>query len=758
MTKIAVVGGGAAGIGAAYSLIKGGHDVTLFEADTKLGGHCFGVPVDIGEGQSVHLDAGVSDFNQRNFVNVKALLDELGLKYYPVVQDASFMRPDRTPIWYSRQGQWTFVHDFDDVDLLQDEIARFNTSCKEVLYERVFHDWTCEKYLESRGYSEDFKTYYFYPRAAGCFPMPDKPPQQYMIRTLIAFYSIHGIVGGKGAPRMVIEGGMFSYCEKFSAWFLEKGGKLYCDTPVIGISRRNEGVRIRAQDASKSNLTFKFDHVVIAVNSNQVLPMFEDSSKEEIRILNNFQWQRARLVVHTDDRIMPSDPEAWRSYNYVVGSVDDIKTRPTITFYPYSLASLHSLPGVFVTMNPFFEPEADKTIYNKFFVHPASGTINDMACQSLELIQGYRNTWFAGAYLREPFVHEQAYSSGFDIGNRLVDFLLTGGRSADVQMQSFDDFLINVPLFEGLEPSILSDVNLAARPTVHRAGEYLFQQGQQGDGMYLLREGRVCVEVRTPGDEVLQISEASHSDILGEMSLMDDEVRSASARALEDTSGYFISRQRFEMLKSDLRPAGIAITNRLASKICSRCRVQIEEITGGSSRVSDVAPRYDLVRKYQTEDPLPCDFPVLRQFAAFSGFSDSEIASFLKKLDRIKLPAGVILFSKGEAPDGIYIVLRGALRLGLALESDNMQLNIHGPGGMAGYIEVIEKRTRVANLTTREASDLVYLPGDRFAELSREELPAMFKFLANLNVQSVRQLRKINNISSRIASFGRFSH
>jgi CRP/FNR family cyclic AMP-dependent transcriptional regulator len=320
----------------------------------------------------------------------------------------------------------------------------------------------------------------------------------------------------------------------------------------------------------------------------------------------------------------------------------------------------------------------------------------------------------------------------------------------------FDEFLAEVPMFRGLDHSVLSDLTQAARPINCAAGEYLFKQGQQSDGMYLIQEGKVCVEVRTPGDEVLQVAEATGSDVLGEMALMDDGLRSASARALEDTLGHFISRQRFEMLKSDLRPAGIAVTTRLAKGVSSRCRVLMEEISGELSTESDTVNKASLVQKYLTQGKWPCDHSVLRQFRSFTDFTDNEITAFINGLERLKMPSGEVLHSLGDPPDGLYIVLRGALRLGLSSTQKNFQFNIHGPGQMAGYIEVLEGRTRAADITTRETSELIYLPTDRFNEICREKSPYVFKLLGNLSAQSVSQLRKINNIASRIASFGKF--
>jgi protoporphyrinogen oxidase len=83
MAKVAIVGGGAAGMGAAKVMIDAGLDVTLFEDLPRLGGHCFAVPVPHGKGH-VLIDAGVSDFNRACSHEVRRFMTELGLSVYPV--------------------------------------------------------------------------------------------------------------------------------------------------------------------------------------------------------------------------------------------------------------------------------------------------------------------------------------------------------------------------------------------------------------------------------------------------------------------------------------------------------------------------------------------------------------------------------------------------------------------------------------------------------------------------------------------------
>lgn len=423
MRKVAIVGGGVAGMGAAQRLVQAGYHVTLFEYLPRLGGDCFGVDVQLAGRGTCRIDAGVSDFNEATFVRVKGLLDELGLPYRPIVQDASFMTPDGEALYCFRGGELKVDWPAHVAGRFAGEIARWRRECVEVLDEPGFADWTLGRYLEERHYSNELAAFYVYPRAIGCFPMPNVDPASYLVRSLVSFWHMHGVVGRGGqAQRMCIPGGMHQYCSVFEKWFSIRGGQVRCSTRVVGVVRRSKFIEIRAVTRDDEHLAFKVDHVIFATNPNEVVPLLEDPTVEETAIFDEFPYQRARLVVHMDPRLMPRDRRSWGAYNYLVPSGDAPEVRPTITFWPNLLASLpEGVPDVFVSMNPHIEPDERALISNRFFEHPVATGKTHLVTERLSQIQGRRHTWFCGSYLREPFCHEQALGTGQDVALRLIE-------------------------------------------------------------------------------------------------------------------------------------------------------------------------------------------------------------------------------------------------------------------------------------------------------------------------------------------------
>ena len=419
--RVVIVGGGTAGMGAARRLLDAGSDVTLVEAAGRLGGDCFGVDVPLPEGGTYRVDVGVSDFNIDTFVEIRRLLDELGLAYAPICQDASFMTPDRTPTMASIGGELRRLDPSLDVDALQTDITRFNLECVVALEDPAYEGWTLGRYLAAHGHSKALAHHYLYPRTMGCFSMPDADPAEAPLVSLVRFWRMHGLVGGGPARRMAVVGGMHAYCDALQRRLEEGGAEIRCGSRVIGIVRRPGEVEVRVVTRDDEHHNLRADHVVIATNPNEALPLLEDPTEAEHAAFAGIPFSRARLVVHTDSRVMPPARETWGAYNYVVAQGEAPRVRPTITFFPNRMLRLpKSVPDVFVTMNPCIDPAPDTVITQRFFEHPVASRQTSQAARGIDALQGKRRTWFCGSYLAEPFLHEQAHVSGLRIADRLL--------------------------------------------------------------------------------------------------------------------------------------------------------------------------------------------------------------------------------------------------------------------------------------------------------------------------------------------------
>lgn len=413
MTSVAVIGGGAAGLGAAHALLAAGVDVALFEAAPQPGGNCFGVPVRGRDGVVHTVDAGVSDFNRTTFHGCVALFEELGLASVPIDTSASFATAAGRPVASCHDGRWQLDAAYGEAASLAHEVAEFRWRCLEVLDEARGTDCTVDAYLDRLGASRAFREVYLLPRAMGCFPSRDVAPGQLSMRRLVEFWQMHGVVGKAPADRHTLVGGMQRWPVAFAKWFTARGGQLHCGQRVLGVARHGKRVEIRTVGRDDRHQRFVARHVVFANHAHEVLPLLDDASPALRRALGRFPHQRARVVVHRDARLVGEDRARWGAFHYVLPHGGLPAVRPTITFFTNRLARLPaSLPDVFVTVNPHLEPRPELVLAERFFVHPVATRQQPAAEAAVMALQGQRRTWFAGSHLRRPFVHESALQSG----------------------------------------------------------------------------------------------------------------------------------------------------------------------------------------------------------------------------------------------------------------------------------------------------------------------------------------------------------
>jgi len=96
-------------------------------------------------------------------------------------------------------------------------------------------------------------------------------------------------------------------------------------------------------------------------------------------------------------------------------------------------------------------------------------------------------------------------------------------------------FLARVPLFASLKPALLEELAGKLTPKSYRRGEVIFHQDDPGSAMHIIKSGQVKIATTSPEGEEVIMAILKDSDFFGELSLLDDEPRSANAVAMEAT-------------------------------------------------------------------------------------------------------------------------------------------------------------------------------------------------------------------------------
>ncbi|KAL8643918.1 MAG: hypothetical protein Q9210_007504, partial [Variospora velana] len=318
--KVAVVGSGVSGIAALWALKSTTHEVYLYEADERLGGHTNTVDFS-HDGKTTRVDTGFIVMNTATYPNFIAFLRHVGIN--PVDTDMTFgiSRDEGLFEWAGtslsavfaqrlnifRPRMWRMIFD----------IIRFNHFALDLLVEsgesetdpsgangvgassQTFErDISIGEYLDREGYSQAFRDDYLIPMTAAVWSTaPDKASLEFPAITLIRFLWNHHLLNTVTArPKwMTILGGSQPYIDAVMK-----------DVPDENVHRKNEVKSLRALSDGRvavkiSDSETLYDHVILATHGDQALSIIHDiATPTEKKILRGFKTSKNTASLHSD--------------------------------------------------------------------------------------------------------------------------------------------------------------------------------------------------------------------------------------------------------------------------------------------------------------------------------------------------------------------------------------------------------------------------------------------------------------------------
>ena len=420
--RIAIVGGGIAGLTAAWYLSRD-HQVTLFEAEPRLGGHTFTVDVQREHGDYA-VDMGFIVFNDRTYPRFEALLAELGIGRQPTAMGFAVTDAE-TGVEYCGDGLGGFfgrrrnLLDPGHWALLRD-ILRFNREAPALL-DSDAGEQPLGAYLNEQGYGERFRRHYILPMGGAIWSCSLAQMEAFPAKFFVRFFINHGLLALRNRPQWyVVPGGSSRYVEALRA---ACGARFHTATPVTGVSRDSEGVTVRTGDQSH-----RFDQVVMACHSDQTLALLADADSRERECLTDLRYQPNDVVLHTDTAMLPKRRRVWSSWNALLGRTDDAE--PVQVTYNMNILQGFQAPETFcVTLNAGDRIRPETVIRREVFHHPLFTTEGLLARERLLAANGDNRTWFCGAWCRNGF-HEDGVVSALDVVEGIAARGQGGGRGA----------------------------------------------------------------------------------------------------------------------------------------------------------------------------------------------------------------------------------------------------------------------------------------------------------------------------------------
>lgn len=422
--KIAIVGGGISGLSAAYYLSPY-HDVTIYEAASRMGGHARTVIA--GKNGDQPVDTGFIVFNYATYPNLTRLFRELDV---PVIKsDMSFgVTIDNGALEYgltlsSIAAQRRNLLNPKFYKMVWD-ILRFGKQAEAAATD----DKTIGQLVDELKLGGWFRDKYLLPMCGAIWSTPVDAVDQFPAKSLVNFFRNHGLLAGVGEHQWwTVKGGSIEYVHRLETALTARGCHLLTDAPVQSVQRGADGITITA----KGQPAQTYDELVMACHSDQALAILgEAATSAEAAALSAVQYQPNTAVLHSDPSQMPQRRACWSSWTY-----RSQNGKIGVTYWMNRLQGIPLDDPLFVTLNPSGDIAPDAIYDTVDFAHPVFDMAALHAQTNIPQMQGQNHTWFAGAWNRHGF-HEDGIASAMRIVRALNNNCQSKGHTYADHQQS----------------------------------------------------------------------------------------------------------------------------------------------------------------------------------------------------------------------------------------------------------------------------------------------------------------------------------
>ncbi len=402
--KIAIIGSGISGLVAGYHLNKQ-HDITIFEAESWVGGHTHTVNYD-----GLNIDTGFIVFNDRTYPNFLKMLDFLKVRYRPTEMSFS-VRNDKWGLEYNGNNLNSLFSDRRNLcrpkfyRLILD-ILKFN---KIVRQGNFSLEETLGSFIRRENFSDWFTHGYILPMGSAIWSMGIQEMLEFPLQFFAKFFINHGLLDIINRPQwFTIEGGSNRYIEPLTASYKDK---IHLNNKVEKVLRKDNQVMLLVNEKQ-----LIFDKVIFACHSDQALNLLATPSIDELAVLSKIRYSRSEVVLHTDTSLLPRKKLAHASWNYLVNN--NSPKEATVTYNMNILQGLDTGKTYCVTLNSTDLIESNKILAKFNYAHPVYSREMLAGQQQVSLISGKNNTHFCGAYWHNGF-HEDGVNSALRVCREL---------------------------------------------------------------------------------------------------------------------------------------------------------------------------------------------------------------------------------------------------------------------------------------------------------------------------------------------------
>lgn len=404
MARIAIVGSGISGLGAAY-LLSRGHEVVVFERAAEPGGHARTLSIVRTQGTTA-VDTGFIVYNEANYPLLTGLFRTLGVATQPSNMSFGVSYDGGALEFCGSSLNGLFAQRGNIVSprywVMLAGIMRFFREAPAVL--KAPGDPSVRELIDHMRLGDWFGERFLLPMAAAIWSSPPGEILEMPAKTLVQFFANHNLLSASGHHSWrTVTGGSRCYV---AALLAKLGTSVRVNAAVTAVEYVSGG---RHHVITHGGHREAFDEVVLACHADAALALITEPTAQEREVLGAFTFRDNQAVLHSDEQVMPRRRAAWASWVYAGGGPRAAQ-QVCVTYWMNSLQNLPG-PGLFITLNPANDIECAKIHDRHTFRHPVFSRVAIAAQRAVPGIQGRRGLWFCGAWQRYGFHEDGLWSA-----------------------------------------------------------------------------------------------------------------------------------------------------------------------------------------------------------------------------------------------------------------------------------------------------------------------------------------------------------
>ena len=404
--KIAIIGSGISGLGASLILAQK-HEVHLFEADARLGGHAHTSTVQVGE-DKVNVDTGFLVFNDLTYPHLRSMFKYLGVEIAPSDLSLSIRIPHANLEWAGDNLDTVFAQRRNLLNipfqLMLLDILKFHKNAEKHRDEAREKQWTVADLLENHKYSKQLREWYILPMVAAIWSTPEIDMLNFPADTFLTFFLNHKLLQVNDRPQWkTVKGGSKHYVEAIA----KRLQHVHTNEAVTGVQA--QGAQVLLKTAKGEAL---FDKVIFATQPTLTKKILQTNKEQVLDVLSKFKIIKNKAYLHQDTSFMPKSRKCWSSWCVQANYKTDQQSHVALTYYLNRLQPLTTKQDVFLTLNPARVPSS--VIMQADYGHPQFDRTAIEAQKLVPRIQGIDGVYHIGAWTRYGF-HEDGLLSAVNV-------------------------------------------------------------------------------------------------------------------------------------------------------------------------------------------------------------------------------------------------------------------------------------------------------------------------------------------------------